>query len=155
MAEEEKRAKLRFRPGKPGGEGVPIDLFPVVDAIQHLEFEVVTRLDSTKAVLDQILNTQKNADMLTVGTLLVAVAGTPVQLPLLALPDGKSGVLYALQANVGDVYFGGSQSEASQKFFPIPAGESRTVKVKNFNSVWINADNAGDGIAYGVEINIP
>jgi hypothetical protein len=153
MAEE--RAKLRFRPGKPGEGAVSIDLVPVVDAIQHLEFEVVTRLDAIKAVLDQLYNTQKNADMLTVGTMPVAVASTPVQLPLLSLPDGKSGVLYALQANVGDVYFGGSQSEASQKYFPIPAGESRTVKVKNFNSIWINADNAGDGIAYGVEINIP
>lgn len=137
------RAVLRFREGEKEKD-VYIDLTPVVVAIEHLESTLTTQLDEILVIL-------KNAELFTTGQKLVDTANTPVQLPNVKVANGKAACIYALPTNVGDVYYGGSQSEASGKKFPIPAGESRTMKVTNLENIWINADNASDGVAYGLE----
>jgi hypothetical protein len=151
MAEEKGKAILRFRPGA-GGEpgGVVIDFSPVVAAIVHLE----TKLDELNENVKAILQTQKNSPRITVGNLSVPTPGKPVNLPVISVPDGKTGVLYAPQTNGGNIYFGGSQSEAAAKKFPIPPGDSRSLRITNFNQIWIDADVANEGISYGVEVNL-
>lgn len=146
-----KRAIVRFNPtGEEGEIYIDIDLEPVVSAIGSLE----SKFDSLLKVVKAIDYKLKNGDGITVGQKILTVqeAVVGVQLPDVPIPAGKKAVIWALSGNVGDTYYGGSQSEAASHEFPVPANQARVVQCANLNQVWIAADNGFDGVAYGVEL---
>lgn len=84
----------------------------------------------------------------------VAVPGTAVQLQAQAIPDGFTVFVAALDDNTGNIYFGNSAADAQThtKANVLTAGAFRTLALQNVNAIWIDADVAGEGVQWLVEI---
>lgn len=74
----------------------------------------------------------------------VAVPGTCE--PLAADTDCIAVSVKALAANVGKVYVG--NSSLSQDQYELSAKEEMSLGVDNLNLVYVDADNAGEGVCY-------
>jgi len=88
------------------------------------------------------------------GQVNVTVAGTPVQLPDIVIPDGFKAIILAKPGNTGFIYLGTSQvqaQDATSYFDRLGAADSITFQITNLELLWINANIAGDGITYSVE----
>lgn len=94
-----------------------------------------------------------NPNAFRVEKVVVTTAGTPVQLPNIALsagvkvmltkPDGEAGITYIANssANTGD----------ATKRFELEMGDSLMLQVKNTNLVWIDGTLNGNSIILTVE----
>lgn len=88
------------------------------------------------------------------GHKLVAAAGTGVVLGSQAIPADFKVVIGALNTNTGAIYLGNSKANAEDHTIAVPllAGQAAAMKITNTNLVWIDADNAGEGAFYFVEV---
>jgi pantothenate kinase len=79
----------------------------------------------------------------------VAVAGTAVQLSITTVPCCAV-LIRAKKLNVGNIYFGGSTvgNAGSLNSTWLEPNEAVTIPTEDLNQVYINADNANDGVGY-------
>ena len=79
----------------------------------------------------------------------VTTAGTPEQLPNKAIPPGLQAVIKAKLANTGEVCLGYDSTTAnktSSSHLTLVQGQSVSLPVDNFNRIYIDATNSGDGV---------
>lgn len=77
----------------------------------------------------------------------VTTAGTPVQLPSNAVPDGIDFSIKAKPGNTGTIRVGKSAAAtASNAGWSLAAGTGLTFGLPNTNMVWIDATVNGEGI---------
>jgi len=83
----------------------------------------------------------------------VRTAGTAVQLPNQAIPDGIEVLISALVLNTGTVYIGEGKAfaEDRNRAYPLAAGTGVELRIKNLDSIWLDSDNDNDGVAWLVE----
>lgn len=83
----------------------------------------------------------------------VATPGKPVQLPSLVVPDGYALVVMAKNSNKKIIYTGNSKESAKDptKQVPLAARDSNKLYVKKASEVWIDADNANEGVVFWTE----
>lgn len=91
-----------------------------------------------------------NRSSYTTGQKTVAVAGTAEQLPDVAVPEGFEAVISAKSANTGRIYLGGAKVEAEARTLSLGANDVFEEYLTNLNVLWIDAENDGEGIDYGV-----
>ena len=84
------------------------------------------------------------------GTVTVAAAGTPVQLPDISIPDGFAVTLVPLPGNAGLVYTQYLSGATATARMPLDNGQPIAFPVKNLNVIYLDADNAGDGATWTV-----
>ena len=79
--------------------------------------------------------------------------GTAVQLSTQAVPDGFQIFVRALVANSGTIYVGPDAATAQNhaKATPLEPGAFIELALKNVNAIWIDADDATDGVSWTVE----
>lgn len=84
----------------------------------------------------------------------VPVPGTAVQLQNQAIPNCFTVWVAALDGNTGNIYFGNSAADAQThtKANVLSAGAFRTLAVTNVSAIWIDADVAGEGVQWLVEV---
>jgi hypothetical protein len=82
------------------------------------------------------------------GQVLVPIAGTPVQLPDVTIPDGFSVTLTPLPGNGGIIYAGNSAADVldTLKRVALDSGQPRSWPVTNLNLIWIDAQVSGEGV---------
>jgi len=138
---------------------------PPGEVIFHLDDEtrealatIIALLQEQKAYLAEIaakeIGILANKPALVMGQVNVTVAGTPVQLPDIVIPDGFKAIILAKPGNTGFIYLGTSQvqaQDATSYFDRLGAADSITFQITNLELLWINANIAGDGITYSVE----
>ena len=76
----------------------------------------------------------------------VVTPGTPVQLPNILIPAGFSLTLSPLPENKGLVYPQYIPTATTTDRMPLDSGQPEAFPVKNANIIYLDADNAGDGI---------
>ena len=83
------------------------------------------------------------------GQVTVAVVGTAVQGPSVAT-EGEGFIVEALPANTGYIYVGndGAGDVTSANGFPLDAGTSILLRVRNLNEVYFDASVAGEKAAW-------
>jgi len=84
----------------------------------------------------------------------VAVPGTAEQLPSQVIPDGFDLVVRALPGNTNNIYLGKTKAlaESATDRLQFSAGNGVTLKVKNTNQVWVDADDDDEGVDYWTEV---
>jgi len=95
-----------------------------------------------------------NRAAFTTDQLLVAVPGTAQALQAQAVPDGFDIFVEALDGNTGKVYIGGTKADAENhaKADVLSAGAFRTLALTNTDAIWVDADVAGEGVQWAVEV---
>lgn len=82
----------------------------------------------------------------------VASAGTPEQLHAsLAIPDGYSLVIKAMNANTGKIKIGATSTAFGTACFQLEKDQSITLRITNANLVYIDATVNGEGVECLVE----
>ena len=86
----------------------------------------------------------------------ITTAGTAVQLSSTSypIPDGVAVVVKAAPANTGNIFVGGSQSDAqtaANRYTLVP-NESVSLQVQDLNMVWVDAATSGDDVQYLLEV---
>lgn len=83
----------------------------------------------------------------------VVAAGTGVNLTALAIPPGFKLVIKGKPLNAGFIWVGNSKANAENHAvaYPLDAGEPLPMNITDASLVWIDADNAGEGVNYVVE----
>lgn len=98
---------------------------------------------------------QVNQDSFDTEQKLVVTPLTPVNLAALAVAPGCRLSVKALPTNSGNIYVGKSSARALKSAlhgFVLEPGGAVPLNVKNASAVWIDADNANEGVCYGAEI---
>ncbi len=111
---------------------------------------ITSRLD----VLIAALVTNKPA--FATGQKDVTAAGTPEQLDDFPIPDGFKLTVIARTGNTGYIYLGRTKGDCAnnkRRFDGLGAGLAVSLRVKNANAVWVDADNDGEGVSWIVEQN--
>jgi len=116
-----------------------VSLEPVLSELKEIHKLLETRFTNP----DTWTHDQKN----------VTTPGTPVQLAALPVPDGYALVVRAKSSNAGNIYHGNSKDTTidAAKRVPLAANDSNKLYVKKASEVWIDADNAGEGVEYWCE----
>jgi hypothetical protein len=83
----------------------------------------------------------------------VTTAGIPVQLDPLEIPDGYPVTIIAKTGNTGYIYLAKTGGECVDgiRFDGLSAGLAHSLRVKNLNQIWIDADTDGEGVSWSVE----
>lgn len=84
----------------------------------------------------------------------VSTTGTPVQLnggTSLSVPDGATVSVTALPDNAGNIYVGDSTVDSSTGDV-LTADSSLSIPVTDVSSIYIDADNAGEGVSWITEV---
>jgi len=78
----------------------------------------------------------------------VTTPGTPVKLPGIVIPNGYALVVRAMPTNSGNIYLGNSKENAqdTSKRITLAPDESTKLEVDKASVIWIDADNAGEGV---------
>lgn len=98
---------------------------------------------------------QGNWPNLETGQDTVATAGTAVQLnggTSLVVPDGASVSVTALPSNAGNIYVGDSTVDSATGDV-LTADTSVSPPVTDVASIYIDADNAGEGVSWITEVD--
>jgi hypothetical protein len=84
----------------------------------------------------------------------VAVPGTAAQLQAQAVPNGFQIFVRALITNNGTIYVGPSAADAQNhaKATPLEPGAFVELALTGVSAIWIDADDANDGVSWIVEI---
>lgn len=173
MAEKGKEAALVLGGGAVGALIIALltkregAVLPPGEIVFHLDDEtrealgtIISLLEQQKAYLAEIAakgigtGILANKSALTIGQVIVPIAGTPVQLPEIAIPDGFKVIILADPANAGFIYLGTSSpqaGDATSYFDRLDAGDSISLQITTLDLVWINASVNGEGISYIVE----
>jgi hypothetical protein len=80
----------------------------------------------------------------------VPTPGTPVRLPSIFIPDGFSVTLVPLPGNAGLVYTQYLPTYSPTTRMALDNGQPNAFPVKNTNVIYLDADNANDGITLQV-----
>lgn len=93
------------------------------------------------------------AFIIVAGRKTVTTAGSPEQMPDVAVMVENDVTIKALDTNTGSVYISDSSANAgnSNKRFSLTAGQSVSVNIDNLNALFINSDVNGEGIEYITE----
>ena len=96
---------------------------------------------------------RSNRPSWTHGQKTVSAHGTAEQLPSLIIPDGFELVVRALPGNTNNIYLGKTKAlaESATDRLQFSAGNGVTLKVKNTDQVWVDADDDNEGVDYWVE----
>ena len=96
----------------------------------------------------------ENPEFISIRTLTVTSAGTPVQFPPLLIPYDKEVSIKALSTNTGIVYIAGSKQDAgdSTRRYPLVQSEAIELKIKNLKNLWLDAATSNDSVAWIVEV---
>lgn len=86
------------------------------------------------------------------GQVTVAAPGTAEQLPDQRLPNSVGVVITALPDNAGNVYVGNGDVDSTNGDV-LTADTSISLTVDNTNKVFIDADNAGEGVSWIAEVD--
>ena len=138
---------------------------PPGEVVFHLDDEtrqalgtIISLLEEHKTYLAEIaakeIGVLANKSALVIGQVIVPVAGTPVQLPDIAIPDGFKVIILADPGNAGFIYLGTSApqaGDATSYFDRLDAGDSIALQITTLELIWINASVNGEGISYIVE----
>ena len=83
----------------------------------------------------------------------VAVPLTAVQMPTITIPDGFFLLIKAKPANLGNIYVGNSAANAIDHTvaLTLQSNEVTRLRIEDANLVFLDADNAAEGIEYVVE----
>ena len=81
----------------------------------------------------------------------VTTAGVPEQLQDYEIPDGYPITVIAKPGNTGTVYVAPQDSINAKPFDGLSAGLATSLKVKNANCIWVDADVSGEGVSWHVE----
>ena len=94
-----------------------------------------------------------NRDAFICPNVALPVAGAPVQMPYIEIPDGMSLVVKSHPANGGLIYIGATrpQSQNVVTAWPLVANEAIAYRVKNANSVWVTPQFANEIVCMTVE----
>lgn len=94
-----------------------------------------------------------NSTTFATGQTPVPTPGTAENLAPQAIADGDAVVITALPGNSGTVWIGNSQANAHDHTvaYPLIPGTFLRLFITNTNLVWVDADNAGEGVAWAVE----
>lgn len=151
----------------PGAVVPPVspEFKPLVDAIAALQEPLLKELVDMRTLLGDLkMKETILGESIDIHTLLknrftnavawdhdqknVTIPGTPLQLPGLVVPDGYALVIEAKSGNAGNIYLGNSKDAAKNttKRKTLEAKDSTTLEVKKASAVWIDADNAGEGV---------
>lgn len=152
-----------------------IDMLPILQQIRDALLGVPLAPEKIKEIvkvpaavpavsLDPLLNELKeihkllktrftNPDTWTHDQKNVTTPGTPVQLAPLPVPDGYALVIRAKSGNAGNIYHGNTKETTldAAKRVSLAANDTNKLYVKKASEVWIDADNAGEGIEYWCE----
>ena len=91
-----------------------------------------------------------NRSSITTGQVPVPVAGTPVPLPNIPVPDGFAVRVIAGFNNANRIFYGGTVAEALAHTANLDAEDWETFYVNNLNEIWIDALVNGDLVNYKV-----
>lgn len=91
-----------------------------------------------------------NRNSITTGEKIVTTAGTAVQMPDAEVPEGFEVTITAKHHNLGRVYIGGTKVEAEAHHPGLGPDDVYHEFVTNLNTIWIDADNDGEGVDYEV-----
>ena len=102
-----------------------------------------------------VLAYPKNKPSFATGSKTVITAGTAVQLTEYSLPieDGYELAVVAHPGNSGTIYIGASKGDAegSNKFDGLNAGIAVSMRIKDTNLIWVNAETSSDGVSWVIE----
>lgn len=142
-------------------------VLPLGEVVFHLDDEtrealgtIISLLQDQKAYLATIAAKEfgagilANKGALTIGQVNVPIAGTAVQLPEIAIPDGFKVIILAKPGNAGFIYMGTSApqaGDATSYFDRLDAGDSISLQITTLDLIWINASVNAEGITYIVE----
>jgi hypothetical protein len=87
------------------------------------------------------------ASSIGVGSKSVTVAGVAEALVAITTACTKI-YMTARDNNVGKIYWGGSTVDATNGDYIFPAGKIAPIEIDDVNKIYINADNAGDGVKF-------
>ena len=142
------------------GRDISTDLAKLDIALSALRDAIVngttpTDLLAVKNEITTLLGTQKNRSAWTRGTITVPTAGTPVQGPNMAVPDGFAVSLIYHPKNTGDIGVAESSAAANlstgDPTILSGAGQGFDLKVTNLNLIWVDASVSGEKLMYVVE----
>ena len=92
-----------------------------------------------------------NRTSITTGGKVVAIVGTAELVHAdLPVPEGFAVSIIAKFDNVGRIFYGGTKVEAEARTANLDVEDYETFYVTNLNEIWIDAENAGEGINYKV-----
>lgn len=112
-------------------------------------------LKRVRDALEALQGTNGNWPNLETGQDTVTTAGTPVQLnggTSLSVPDGATVSVTALPNNAGNIYVGDDTVD-SDTGDVLTADSSLSIPVTDVANIWIDADNAGEGVSWITEVN--
>lgn len=81
----------------------------------------------------------------------VTTAGEPEQLQDYLVPDGYPITVIAKPGNSGTIYVAPQDSIITKPFNGLDPGLATSLKVKNANCIWVDAETDGDGVSWHVE----
>lgn len=84
----------------------------------------------------------------------VTTAGIAVQLETeYPVPDGIAVMIKASPGNSGNVFIGGTQTEAqtSGQRYTLKPNETVELQITNLNLIWVDTATSGDGVEYILE----
>jgi hypothetical protein len=95
-----------------------------------------------------------NQPTFAVNQQVVPTPGTAVQLQTQAVPNGFTIFVRAKVGNTGTIWVGPDAATAQNHALatPLEAGAFLTLALTNVNAIWIDADNAGEGVSWTVEV---
>jgi hypothetical protein len=95
-----------------------------------------------------------NRPAFTTGQVNVAAPGTAQQLPAQAIPNGFTIYIRAKPTNSGNIYIGNSQANAQNHAVAeiLEPGAFLTYGITNADLIWVDADDATDGILWTSEV---
>lgn len=111
-------------------------------------------LASVEAVATELQNRLANRANLAFGRDSVSTSGTPVALnggTAQAVPDQQAVAVQAVPGNAGSVYVGDS-TVTTTSGYPLQAGQVVTLGMDDVSTIHVDADNAGDSVAWIVEV---
>ena len=92
-----------------------------------------------------------NRDTFAHGVKAVTTAGTAEQLPDQSVPDGFAVTIRGHPDNEGYMYIGNSKSDAEDHITPVGPDDVYSLKVKNVNAIWVDAQYSGEKVIWVVE----
>lgn len=112
-------------------------------------------LQRVRDAVESLVGSAGNWPNIETGQDTVTTAGNAVQLnggTSISVPDGASVAVRANSDNTGTVYIGDSTVSASTGFEKTP-GDGVSINVEDVSSIYVDADNSGDGVSWLVEVN--
>lgn len=114
---------------------------------------IPARLDYIVILLTRLLARGRNLQYVASGTVTVDTAGNAKQFPSVLIPAGRCVSIEASITNTGNVYIGsskvGAEDHTGSKV--LTASEIVEYEIEDLGQLWLDANVAGDSVAWTVE----